>query len=198
MTSLHEQLGGSSLQAARALLGQRIRRADDDGRVIEVRIVEVEAYDQTEAASQTFRGRTAANASMFEAAGTGYVYFTYGMHHCLNVVAGPAGHGAGVLLRAAEVVRDDHDLVAARRGPGAHPLAGPARLTQALGVTRDQDGVDLFTSAGALGLVEDERIEDAQVATGPRVGVRLEADRPWRLWIDGHPDVSRYRRHPKA
>lgn len=198
MTRLQDRLSGSSLDAARALLGQRLCRTDEDNRTVEVRIVEVEAYDQLDPASHTFRGQTPSNRVMFEEAGLAYVYFTYGMHHCVNVVAGPAGDGAAVLLRAAEVIRDDHGLITDRRGTRPHPLSGPARLTQGLAVTRELDGTNLFAATSPLQLINVGPVDEGDIASGPRVGVRLAADIPWRLWIRGHSDVSNYRRHPKA
>jgi DNA-3-methyladenine glycosylase len=137
---------------------------------------------------------------MFQRAGTAYVYFTYGMHWCLNVAAGPAGEGSAVLLRAAAIV--DGVAVARRRRtptsgrtPPDRDLArGPARLCQALGVTGAQDGLDLFDPSSPLRLVlAPEPAAAGDVAQGPRVGVRQAADRPWRFWLDGCDAVSAYR-----
>ena len=131
-----------SLEVAPALLGAVIAVTDPHGHVA-IRLTEVEAYrGEEDPGSHAFRGRTARNASMFEAGGCIYVYFTYGMHHCLNIVTGPAGLSRAVLLRGGEVV-DGIELARARR-PAARvdrDLArGPARLCAALGLDRSDDG----------------------------------------------------------
>jgi DNA-3-methyladenine glycosylase len=176
--------------------------SDIGGEHVSARVVEVEAYagEGTDPASHAHRGRTARNASMFERAGTAYVYFTYGMHWCLNVAVGPAGEGSAVLLRAAAIV--DGVAVARRRRtaasgrtPADRDLArGPARLCQALGVTGAQDGLDMLDPTSPLRLVlADEPVAAGDMARGPRVGIRQAADRPWRFWLDSRPEVSAYR-----
>lgn len=184
-------------EAAPLLLGHVIERDEDEGSVTRARVVEVEAYDQDDPASHAFRGRTDANRFLFATGGTAYVYFTYGMHHCLNVATGADGHGQGVLLRAAEVL-GGHDRVGRRRGDRPHPLSGPGNLAAGLGVDRSLAGTDLLDPSSPLRLVTGTPVADADVAQGPRVGVRLAADVPWRWWVRDHPDVSAYRRHPKA
>jgi DNA-3-methyladenine glycosylase len=173
--------------AARGLLGCRLAAGG-----VTVRITEVEAYAGTagDPASHAYRGRTPRNAVMFGPAGHAYVYFTYGMHWCMNVVTGPDGEAAAVLLRAGEVV---DGLEAAReRRPGSkdRDLArGPARLCRVLGIDLGHDGTDLTFGAVTLtlGTPPDE------VSTGPRVGLRAAPDRPWRFWATGEPTVSTYR-----
>ena len=196
-----DRLGGDALAVARDLLGTVLVRPDLDGTRVEVRIVEAEAYDETDPASHTHRGRTPGNATMFGPAGHAYVYFTYGMHHCMNVVCGPAGHGAAVLLRAGRVLAG-HDAVRRRRPAARTDRAladGPAKLAAGLGLDRSWDGVDLCDPDAALWLGRDELVVDpGTVRAGPRVGVRQAADRPWRVWLDGIPEVSTYRRHPRA
>lgn len=164
------------------------------------RIVEVEAYDQADPASHSHRGPTPSNQVMFGPAGHLYTYFTYGMHWCANVVTGPMGHGQAVLLRAAEPVAG-HDTFRRRRG-GCSPrdlLRGPARLAQAFGLEGDVNGLDLVADDAPLRLYSDDAAETApEVVMGPRVGVRLAADIPWRYSIAGSPHVSTYRRHAKA
>jgi DNA-3-methyladenine glycosylase len=158
-----------------------------------LRICEVEAYRQDDEASHSYRGRTARNAVMFGPAGRLYVYFTYGMHFCANLTCGEAGFGAAVLLRAGEVVRGASQA-RERRGPtvGARDLArGPARLAQAMGWDRGDDGADM------VGAVLDSEAPP-EVAAGPRTGIASAAHVPWRFWIPGDPFVSPYRRHPKA
>ncbi len=194
-------LGGSSVDVARLLLGAVLVRAEPGEPPVEARIVETEGYDQSDPASHTHRGPTPGNATMFGPPGHAYVYFTYGMHHCVNVVCGPVDHGAAVLVRAARIL-DGHDLARARR-PTARDdrrLAdGPAKLTMALGIDRTCDGMDLCDPGSSLWLGRDDvTVTPAQVDAGPRVGVRRAADRPWRFWIRGVAEVSAYRRHPRA
>jgi DNA-3-methyladenine glycosylase len=183
------------LEVARDLLGQHLVRVIDQGTIV-VRLTEVEAYaGSDDPGSHAFRGRTPRNAVMFGPAGHGYVYFTYGMHHCVNVVAGPAGEPSAVLLRAGEVVAGE-DLVRATRGavPFRDLARGPARLTVALGIDRSLDGLDLTDPAAPLFVAAAERPVDALVTTGPRVGVSGEgAVRHWRFWLQGDPTVSPYR-----
>jgi len=194
-----EVLGGSAVEAAPWLLGATIA-ATLDGETVTVRIVEVEAYAGAgqDPASHAHRGPTRRNAAMFGPAGHAYVYFTYGMHWCLNVVTGPAGEGSAVLLRAGEVM-EGRDVARRRRAssrgrvPADRDLArGPARLTEALGVSAVHDGVDLLASDAALRLVLPPTTP-AGVVTGPRVGVRQATERPWRFWLANEPTVSAYR-----
>lgn len=179
-----------ALLAARRLLGATI----SDG-VVRVRLTEVEAYaGERDPGSHAFRGRTPRTEVMFGPAGHAYVYFTYGMHWCVNVVCGPTGEAAAVLLRAGEVV--DGVDAATRRRPNSRPLdlaRGPARLTKALGITGQDDGSWLLGN-DRLRLIEANPVPARRIATGPRVGVAGEgATRPWRFWIDGEPTVSIYR-----
>jgi DNA-3-methyladenine glycosylase len=179
-------LVGDVLEVAPRLLGSVLRHGD-----VAVRVTEVEAYDGPgDPGSHAARGETPRNAVMFGPPGRLYVYFTYGMHHCCNVTVAPEGSASAVLLRAGEVV-DGVDLARERRGRSTdRDLArGPARLCQALGIDLSHNGVDL--TAGPVTLTPGD-VPDA-VRTGPRVGLRLAADRPWRFWADGEPTVSTYR-----
>ncbi len=180
------------LEVARDLLGCVLRSGP-----VRLRLTEVEAYDgANDPASHAFRGQTARNSVMFGPPGHAYVYFTYGMHFCMNVVCGPVGTASAVLLRAGEVVTG-HDVVVARR-PAAKPrdlARGPARLCVALGIDRARNGTDLTDVRSALRLDGAAKVADDQVMTGPRVGVSSAADRPWRFWIAGEPTVSTYRPH---
>jgi DNA-3-methyladenine glycosylase len=133
---------------------------------------------------------------MFGPGGHAYVYFTYGMHFCVNLVCGPEGAAAAVLLRAGEVVRGSE--VAAVRRPGSAPrdlARGPARLTKALAIGRELNGVDVTSPGSPLYVLGGETVPDDEVRHGPRVGVSAAAELPWRLWIHGAPTVSAYRRH---
>lgn len=190
-TSLADELSGSVLDVAPTLLGAVIRHGE-----VAVRLSEVEAYaGPDDPGSHAFRGPTARNSVMFGPAGHLYCYFTYGMHVCANVTVGPEGQASAVLLRAGEVV--DGLATARSRRPGAtdRDLArGPARLCKALGVALTDNGTDLASGAVTLELGEPV----AAYQTGPRVGLRLAPDRPWRFWIEGDRTVSTYRRSPKA
>jgi len=178
-------LTGPVLGAAPRLLGAVLRHGE-----VAVRLTEVEAYDgPDDPGSHAYRGRTARNATMFGPPGHLYVYFTYGMHHCCNVVVGEEGVPSAVLLRAGEVV-DGLDLARRRRGSRDRDLArGPARLCQALDLDRGHDGVDLGRPPVTLEAGEPVRSWES----GPRVGLRAAADRPWRFWVPGEPTVSSYR-----
>ncbi|MEC4020989.1 DNA-3-methyladenine glycosylase [Streptomyces sp. H27-D2] len=187
------------LTVAPELLGRTLVRTTSDGSV-EVRLTEVEAYDgEADPGSHAYRGKTARNAAMFGPPGHAYVYFTYGMWHCLNLVCGPEGRASGVLLRGAEVT---HGLERAReRRPKARKerelAQGPARLATALDVDFDLYGADVCAGEGApLRILAGRPVTAAQVSSGPRTGVSGEgATHPWRFWIEGDPTVSPYRSH---
>ena len=133
---------------------------------------------------------------MFGPPGHLYVYFTYGMHFCMNIVCGPPGRPSAVLLRAGEIVAGA-ETARVRRAAAGKPdrelARGPARMCQALGIDREQNGVDLFDPAAPVRLLPGSH--DGLVETGPRVGLREAADHPWRFWISGDPTVSTYRPH---
>ncbi len=195
-------LSRDSLEVAPALLGAVISVAGSQGRVA-IRLTEVEAYrGEEDPGSHAFRGRTARNASMFEAGGCVYVYFTYGMHHCLNIVTGPAGISRAVLLRGGEVV--DGIALARERRPAARTdrdlARGPARLCSALGLDRSDDGAWLGGPGSRISLTLPEawQVPDAErIRRGPRTGVAGPGGDgeafPWRFWLDGEPTVSTYR-----
>ncbi|QWZ10202.1 DNA-3-methyladenine glycosylase [Nocardioides panacis] len=185
-----DSLTGDVLDVAPRLLGAVLRHDTDAGPVA-VRVTEVEAYDgQGDPGSHAANGRTRRNATMFGPPGRLYVYFTYGMHYCCNVVVGPEGSASAVLLRAGEVV-EGRELARERRGSTDRDLArGPARLCQALGIDLSHDGTDLTRGPLVLSPADAPAVD---VRTGPRVGLRLAADRPWRFWLDGDPSVSTYR-----
>jgi DNA-3-methyladenine glycosylase len=189
-------LAGPPEVAAPGLLGCRIVAGG-----VTVRLTEVEAYDGTgaDAASHAHRGRTARNAVMFGPPGHAYVYFTYGMHWCLNVVCRPEGIASAVLLRAGSIV-DGIEVARARRpGSSDRDLArGPARLTQALGIARETNGVNLLAPDAPVRLLPPApgtEPDPAIILSGPRVGVVAERERPWRFWLAGEPSVSAYRPH---
>src|SRR5258708_1579030 len=163
---------------------------------VSVRLTEVEAYaGGRDAASHAFRGRTARNAVMFGPPGHTYVYFTYGMHFCVNLVCGPAGTPSAVLLRAGSVLSGLAVASARRPRSSVRDLArGPARLCQALAIDRELDGADVC-SDGALRILAGSPMDPASIRRGPRTGVSGAKDTPWRFWIDGEPSVSPYRAH---
>ncbi|MGW5193003.1 DNA-3-methyladenine glycosylase [Kribbella sp. NPDC004138] len=214
------QLAGPVLEVAPRLLGMVLRSTTDEGRVA-VRVTEVEAYDgPNDPGSHAYRGETPRNAVMFGPPGFLYVYFTYGMHFCMNVVAGPEGVPSAVLLRAGEVI-EGLELARARRGqtapqkvvvnqsvgvrkgplpkrPANNPdrdlARGPARLCVALGIEREGNGADLLAKTSSIQLLDGPGF-DGVPDTGPRVGLREAPDHPWRFWIPNDPTVSPYRPH---
>ena len=191
-----EFFGRPALEVAPDLLGCVLRHETDAG-VVAVLITEVEAYaGAADPASHAFRGQTARNAVMFGDPGHAYVYFTYGMHYCVNLVCLPAGTANAVLLRAGRVA-EGTALAASRRPAGApsRDLArGPARLCQAMGIDRALDGADVCADGSVLQVFgRSEPV--AAISQGPRVGVSRGAEEPWRFWITGDPTVSVYRPH---
>jgi DNA-3-methyladenine glycosylase len=156
-------------------------------------VVETEAYAPEDPASHAYRGRTARNGAMFGPPGRLYVYRSYGIHWCANVVCGPEGTAAAVLLRALEPTAG-LELMAERRGVAAAALlcSGPGRLTQALGITGDHDGLRLDEAPFSL----LPRAGRPDVVVGPRVGISSATDLPWRYSLAGSSFVSRPR--PRA
>jgi DNA-3-methyladenine glycosylase len=191
--------GGAVDVAARSLLGCRISAYG-----VTVRLTEVEAYGGVgvDPASHAYRGPTPRNAVMFGPAGVLYVYFTYGMHWCMNVVTGPVGKATAVLLRAGEVV-DGIEIARVRRvaRSGAPTVdrdlaRGPSRLAMALDVTGRENGTPLLDGSGDVSLLPrlDAVAPDA-IRSGPRVGVAGGAETPWRYWLAGDATVSAYKKH---
>ncbi len=199
VTDIRAFLAGPVLDVAPALLGWRLSHRTSSG-VITVELTEVEAYaGEQDPASHAGRGPTPRNRVMYGPAGHLYIYFSYGMHWCANVVCGPEGHASAVLLRAGRVV-EGVSLARARRPPttSERSLArGPACLTQALGIGPEHGGSDLTKASPRL-VPPVAPPPPRVVQHGPRVGVSLAADRPWRYWLDGEPTVSAYRRSPRA
>jgi DNA-3-methyladenine glycosylase len=233
-------LARPATEVAPELLGCVLEHETTAG-LVAVELTEVEAYaGQADPASHAYRGMTRRNAIMFGPPGHAYVYFTYGMHFCVNVVCSGEGSVSAVLLRAGAVIEGE-DLARARRSnrrpgraqnretsppaaPRQPPLAwrdlarGPARLCQALDIDRSLDGADVCVASSPLrlrpvgrdanaggrttvrsgtGLAQrDDPVETARtIARGPRVGVSMAAEVPWRFWFAGDPTVSEYRKH---
>ncbi len=176
-------------EVAPDLLGKVLVHGDTAGR-----IVETEAYcGPIDPGAHTYRGRTDRNATMFDAGGHLYVYFSYGMHWCANAVCGGEGEGVAVLIRAlAPVVGLDE--MRARRGPAARRdrdlCSGPAKLAQALGIEGTHDGHDLVT-APTMTIVDDAAERPREVIQTTRVGLSKGAEHPWRWYVAGDPNVSR-------
>lgn len=197
------------LEVAADLLGSRLRHGG-----VEVRLSEVEAYaGPRDPGSHAYRGPTPRTAVMFGPPGGLYVYFSYGMHWCMNLVCGPPGTASAVLLRAGEVThgiavaRERRDAarragLPARPSPDRELASGPARLARALGIDGTLDGIDV--TAPDSPLLIHRRATDApapdRIRSGPRVGVSGEGGNaelfPWRRWIADDPTVSRYRAAP--
>jgi len=206
-----------AVEVAPDLLGCVLEHQTADG-LVAVELTEVEAYaGRSDPASHAYRGKTKRNAVMFGPPGHAYVYFTYGMHFCVNLVClGEEGSASAVLLRAGAVIAGE-DLARARRTRGAASVAsrdlarGPARLCQALDIDRSLDGADVCAadsplrvragagnparSATVLSLGDDPPGTPRKIMTGPRVGVSSAAEVPWRFWFEGEPTVSLYRAH---
>jgi DNA-3-methyladenine glycosylase len=193
-----KQLAVDPVAAASRLLGARLQ-----GRGVSAVIVEVEAYGGPpdgpwpDAAAHSFRGPTTRSAIMFGPAGRLYTYRSHGIHVCANVVTGHDGVASAVLMRAA-VISDGIDVASERRGPSVRAAAlarGPGNLCAALGIAMGDNGIDLFDPDSPVRL---ELADEHPAAEGPRVGVSVAADRPWRFWLAGRPEVSAYRRSPRA
>jgi DNA-3-methyladenine glycosylase len=184
-------LSATAVEVAPLLLGARLTAGG-----VTVRLTEVEAYAGTgqDPGSHAHRGRTPRTDVMFGPPGRAYVYFTYGMHWCVNVVCAPDGTASAVLLRAGEVVVGHEEARARRPGSSDRDLCrGPARLCKALGITGEQGGLDLLDPASPLRLELPATVA-ATALTGPRVGVAGEgAPTPWRFWLPDEPTVSSYR-----
>jgi len=184
-----------ALHVARDLLGailvRRIGRS-----VLAGRIVEVEAYlGRTDPASHAFRGKTRRNEVMFLDGGRLYVYFTYGMHHCANVVTGRAGTGSAVLIRALEPVAGTGRMAANRglKGPGTPPpralTGGPARLCQALAIDAAENGLGL--QGPEISILKGPPPTPGQVSRSPRIGISAGREKLWRFTLRGNPALSR-------
>jgi len=184
------------VEVARDLLGRVVESWTPEG-IVAIRLVETEAYaGQDDPASHAWRGPTPRSAVMFGPPGRLYVYFTYGMHHCANVVCGPDNLASAVLMRAGEVV-DGVDLARARRRPGAPERAlasGPANLAACLGLDTSWTGTDVVVAGSPLRLRAGSPVPDEAVVAGPRVGITRAVERPWRFRVAGNPHVSGPRR----
>ncbi|MDN3358077.1 DNA-3-methyladenine glycosylase [Actinomadura sp. DC4] len=176
------------------LLGCVLSRSAPEG-VVAVRLTEVEAYaGPRDPASHAYRGPTKRNEVMFGPPGHAYVYFTYGMHFCVNLVCMGEGDPSAVLLRAGEIVEGRALAEARRPRSTARDLArGPARLCEALAIDREMYGADVCAESSPLRVFRGSPVPSPRA--GPRTGVTSAKDVAWRFWIDGDPSVSPYRLH---
>lgn len=189
MVTLKNSLSGDVYNLAPMLLGWRLVRAIKSKTLVG-RIVETEAYDESDAASHSYRGRTPRADVMFGPPGRAYVYFTYGMHHCFNVVTGNAGQGAAVLIRAVEPIQGIEEMKINR---GTNELTnltnGPAKLCQAFGLNKTFNGHDL--SKMPLLLEPGNKTATDEIVTSTRIGITKDSYRLWRFYIKDNAYVSR-------
>lgn len=182
-------LNGSAVDAAKRLLGCVIERQVDGVRLL-ARIVETEAYDMDDAASHSYNGETGRTKVMFGPAGYLYVYFTYGMHYCCNIVTGPIGHGSAVLIRAVEPIEGSADMALRRKGREGKELTnGPAKLCQALAIRKTENGHDLREPP--LRLIVEPAVAADRTVQSTRIGISQSKETPWRFYISGNQYVSR-------
>lgn len=185
-------LEGTATEVAPLLLGCIVER-EIGGQTLRARIVETEAYDQTDVASHSYKGRTPRTEVMFGRAGRLYVYFTYGMHYCCNIVTGTEGYGAAVLIRAVELLSGETYMETLRAGRSGRELTnGPAKFCQAFAIDRDLNGHDL--GQAPLRLLTPEPFpayETDQITQTTRIGISQGKDLPWRYYVRGNPYVSK-------
>lgn len=175
-------------QAARRLLGCELL-SEIDGQVVRARIVETEAYDQVDEASHTFKGRTKRNEIMYKSAGHLYVYFTYGMHYCCNVVCGGEESGEAVLIRAVEPL-EGHEIIENRRKmTGVHMTNGPGKACQALAIGLQHNGHIL--SEPPIKILKRPALNDTRITIGTRVGISKAVHELRRFYINDNPYVSK-------
>jgi DNA-3-methyladenine glycosylase len=184
-----EVLSAPSDVVAPMLLGCELVR-EIDGKILCGRIVETEAYTETDAASHSYKGKTPRTEVMFGPPGHLYVYFTYGMHYCCNVVTGAVGQGSAVLIRAVEPLEGYEVMRENRQGRGGHELTnGPAKVCQAFCLDKTWNGHDLRTPP--LRLLLRPTLSNDDVVISTRVGISQAIDVPWRFYIRDNPYVSR-------
>jgi len=190
-----------TIQVAQELLGKYFIRRTGRGLLIG-KIVEVEAYRSSDPASHSFRGKTARNSVMFYEGGHLYVYFTYGMHFCANIVTGKEGIGEAVLIRAVEPLTGIEIMKKNRRSPIKslnlksldHKILinltnGPAKFCQAFDISREENGTDLLGSE--ISIVDGEPIPSKLIKRSSRIGIHSGLEKKWRFFIKGNPWVSR-------
>jgi DNA-3-methyladenine glycosylase len=184
---LRTMLAGDVVSAAAGLIGCVLARRLPDGLVARAQIVEAEAYHQRERGCHAYKGRTVRNAVMFGPPGRLYVYFTYGMWHCCNVVCEPAGTAAAVLLRAAQPLKP---FDGSRDGIEPLRLSGPGLLCQGLELTREHSGANLLDRRGEVWLYRSADWQPVELVTTTRIGFSFPDERRWRFCWAGHPALS--------
>ncbi|MBZ0189971.1 MAG: DNA-3-methyladenine glycosylase [Candidatus Obscuribacterales bacterium] len=170
----YEFFQGSTLDTARNLLGRRLWRKLPDGSVLHGPIVEVEAYTEDDPACHAYRGETPRCRVLFGPPGHAYIYFIYGMYHCLNLVTEPEGKAGAVLIRAV----------------GAEGTNGPGRLCRQWSIDKSLNGVDMTRSDSPIWLSRGSRVADSDVETTARIGLSVAVDRLWRFAVKDHASVS--------
>lgn len=175
-------------ELANALLGCELVHESSEGITSGI-IVETESYHETDEASHSYKHRSGRNEVMFGPPGHTYVYFTYGMHWCFNVVAEDEGTGAGVLIRALEPVQGINLMKKRRNKASVHDLcSGPAKLVQAMGISKNDYGKPLYKDDL---YITKPKLENIKISFGPRVGISKAKEKPWRFWISGSKFLSR-------
>jgi len=187
-TVLSEFLQKPAYEVAPQLLGCILER-EIDGNVIRVRIVETEAYDESDAASHSYKGKTPRTEIMFDEPGHLYVYFTYGMHYCCNVVTGKKGTGAAVLIRAVEPVEGEQYMQDLRQVSGVQLSNGPAKLCQALNIDKRLNGHDLTETP--LKLILQKPLDTAKIKQTKRIGISKATEVLWRFYIADNAYISK-------
>ena len=175
-------------EVAPKLLGSFLE-CDVDGERVIVRIVETESYDESDEASHSFRGKTQRTEVMFGSSGRMYVYFTYGMHYCCNVVTGPEGVGSAVLIRAVEPVKNGELLEFRRNISGVNATNGPAKLCRALNIDKNLNGHDLRKSP--VKLIQGSLKPGEEIVTTTRIGISCAKNELRRFYIKNNPYVSK-------
>jgi len=189
VSQLNRILDVSAPEAARILLGAHLTRIIN-GRTVVVKIVETEAYDEDDEASHTFRGMTPRTEVMYGPAGVAYVYFTYGMHYCFNIVTGPVGRGSGVLVRAVEPISGFETIITNRFPKTGYQMTnGPAKVCQALSINKDLNRHDLVLEPFILTIKPN--LSDNDIIISTRVGISKAIDEPWRFYVANNPYISK-------
>lgn len=169
----------NTLEIAPKLLGCILCRRLENGKILKGKIVETEAYTQEDPSCHAFRGITKRSATMFQKGGISYVYFTYGMYHCMNIVTEQKGRGCAVLIRALEPLSDF---------TGTN---GPARLCKVLNITRELNGIDLTTKKSPIWIETGDIIQPEDIITTTRIGIRNAKEYPWRFYIKNNKWISK-------
>jgi DNA-3-methyladenine glycosylase len=189
ISNLYRELRKGAESGAKALLGWELINETEHG-IISGYIVETEAYTQLDPASHAYKGQTARNSAMFGPAGTIYVYFTYGMHYCVNIVSGESGVGEAVLIRALQPANGIELMKIQRKTEELTQLTnGPAKLVQALGITQEHNATAIGN--GSLRLKPGLIVETIDVAVGPRIGISKATEELQRFYLKNNHFISR-------